>query len=170
MVEKNIKPEQVIEKEDKFKPGEKGFAVFLLLFGLYFFYGSINLYRNDPKPSSYGAVPLFVSAVIIIFSLAVIISDRKKKTETEKMNRKKMIGTTLSYIFPLDVLIIMILMVLYCIGLYVNIGFFIATPIFLWFSMCYLMRKNYLKNIIWTALSMVFILIIFTHIFKVVLP
>lgn len=170
MPEEKIKSEKVSGNEEKFKPGEKGFAVFLLLFGLYFFYGSINLYKNDPKPSSYGAVPLFVSAVIIIFSLAVIISDRNIKSETDGMNINKKFAKTLAYIFPKDVLVIMILMVLYCIGLFVGMGFFVATPIFLWVGMCYLMRKNYLKNMIWTGLSMAFILIIFTHIFKVVLP
>lgn len=170
MAENDVKPEQKIEKEEQFKPGEKGFAVFLLLFGLYFFYGSINLYKNDPKPSSYGAVPLFVSAVIVIFSLAVIISDRNKRTETQGMSNGKKIGATLAYIFPQDVLVIIILMILYCIGLFVNTGFFIATPIFLWVGMCYLMRKNYLKNMIWTGLSMAFILLVFTYIFKVVLP
>ena len=58
----------------------------------------------------------------------------------------------------------------YCIALNLKVGFYIATPVFLWVSMCYLMRKDYVKNILWTALCMAFILVVFRFIFSVMLP
>ena len=157
-------------KDSKFKAGEKGFAVFLLLFGLYFFGESVKLYKMDARPSSFGAVPLFLSGLIIIFSLVIIISDRKKISETKGMSLGEKAWVTLRYILPKDVLVIVIFIVLYCIGLYLGIGFILGTSIFLLGSMTYLMKKNFVKNIFWTACSMIFIVVVFKYIFSVVLP
>ena len=164
--------EKIMEekKEAPFQPGEKGFAVFLLILGAYFFYESIKLYQASPGASSYGAVPLFVSALIIIFSIAIIISDWKKDSLNHGISKGEMVKKTLNYIFTKDVLVIFILIVLYCVALYLDLGFNIATPIFLWCGMSYLMRKNYIKNLLWTALCMAFILLVFSLLFSVVLP
>lgn len=158
------------KKENLYKPGEKGFAVFLLLFGAYFLYESWKLYQQDPGASSYGAVPLFVSALIVIFSLAILLSDQKKKTENHGLSVGETIKKTLSYMFPLDVMVVFVLIVLYCVGMQIGIGFIWVTPVFLWVSMSYLMRKGYIKNVLWTALCMAFILLVFSYLFSVVLP
>lgn len=156
--------------DNKFKPGEKGFAGLLLLFGLYFFYESVKLYKLDPRPSAYGAVPMFVSGLISVFSLAVIISDRNKKSETEGMILNKKIIKTFEYAVPKDVLVILVLIALYCMALYMGFGFIPVTSGFLWLAMCYLMKKSYAKNILWTLCCMVFIIVVFKYLFKVVLP
>ncbi len=158
------------KKENLYKPGEKGFSVFLLLFGCYFLYESWKLYQQEPGASSYGAVPLFVSAMIVIFSLAILISDRKKKTENTGLSFGEAAKKTVGYMFPLDVLVVFILIVLYCVGMQIGIGFVWMTPVFLWISMSYLMKKGYIKNILWTALCMAFILLVFSYLFSVVLP
>jgi len=156
--------------EKNFKPGEKGFAVFLLLFGGYFFQASVKLYLENPKPSSYGAVPLFVSSLIVLFSLAILINDRKKTSETKGLPAGKKILTTLAYIFPKDILIMMGLILAYCTALYQGVGFIVSTSLFLWVGICYLLRKNYVKNVLWTACCMAFILVVFRYLFSVVLP
>ena len=158
------------KKEAPFQPGEKGFAVFLLIVGAYFFYESMKLYQASPGASSYGAVPLFVSALIIIFSIAIIISDWKKDSVNHGLTKGEAIKQTLQDMFPMDVLVIMAFILLYCAGLYLDLGFVVVTPVFLWGSMTYLMRKGLIKNLLWTALCMAFILLVFSLLFSVVLP
>ncbi|MCD8123784.1 MAG: tripartite tricarboxylate transporter TctB family protein [Lachnospiraceae bacterium] len=158
------------KKQAPFKSGEKGFAVFLLLFGLFFLYQSILLYQEYPGASSCASIPLFVSALIVIFSVAIIITDRKAPSENHGLPVGEIVKKTLGYMVPKDVLIMMAFILLYCVALYMGLGFYIATPIFLWGGMSYLMAKDYVKNILWTALCMAFILVVFRLIFSVVLP
>lgn len=157
-------------KDALYKPGEKGFAVFLLLLGAYFVYESLKLYRESPGASSYGAVPLFVSSLIVIFSFLILITDWKKKTENSGRSFGDMVKHTLAYMFPVDVVVIFVLIILYCVALQMGVGFEISTSVFLWVGMSYLMRTGYLKNILWTALCMAFILLVFSFAFSVVLP
>jgi len=158
------------KKENPFQPGEKGFAFFLLIFGGIFFYQSILMYQKEPGASSYAAVPLFVSGLIVIFSIAIIISDWKKASQNHGLSFGGVLKQTMKYMLPTDVLVTFALILLYCAALYLGLGFVYATPVFLWISMSYLMRKNYVKNLLWTGLCMAFILLVFSYMFSVVLP
>ena len=158
------------KKQKPFAPGEKGFAVFLLLFGAFFFWQSLKLYQAKPGIEGPGAMPLFISALIVIFSLCIIISDRKAPSENHGLSLGEQVKKTLGFIFQKDVLVEMLLILAYCVALNLKVGFYIATPVFLWVSMCYLMRKDYVKNLLWTALSTAFILVVFRFIFSVMLP
>lgn len=158
------------KKQAPFVPGEKGFAVFLLLFGAFFLWQSILLYKDHPGADSAGAVPLFVSALIVILSIAIIITDRKAPAVNHGLTAGEQIKNTLGYIFQKDVLVELILILAYCVALNFGLGFYISTPIFLWVSMCYLMRKGYVKNLLWTALCIAFIVVVFRYIFSVMLP
>ena len=158
------------KKQAPFVPGEKGFAVFLLAFGAFFLWQSVVLYGEHPGADSAGAVPMFVSALIVILALAIIITDRKAPSVNKGLAAGEVLKKTLGYMFQKDVLVEMVLILAYCIALNFGLGFYIATPVFLWVSMCYLMRKDYVKNILWTALCMAFIVIVFRFIFSVMLP
>ena len=158
------------KESESFKPGEKGFAVFLLMFGLFFTWQSWKLYQNAPGASSCGSVPLFCSAIITILSLVVIVVDRKKPSENSGKPVGEIVKTAMSYLLPKDVLVMVGLVVIYCITLYMGLGFLIVTPVFLWVSMVYLSRGNYAKNLLWTALCMLFIYLVFKVLFSVVLP
>lgn len=158
------------EKVVKYHPGEKGFAIFLFLFGLFFTYQSFLMYIAKPGASSHAAVPLFVSILIVIFSTLIFIFDFKKDSTNDGIPFSKKIEKTLYYMLPKDVLVIIVLILLYCIALMFNFGFYLITPLFLWAAMSYLMNKNYVKNILWTALNLLFIYIVFSFVFNVVLP
>ncbi|MEG0793361.1 MAG: tripartite tricarboxylate transporter TctB family protein [Lachnospiraceae bacterium] len=163
------------DKRQPYKPGERGFAVVLLSVGIYFLWESLKLYRKAPGAESYGAVPLFVSGLIVAISIGNIISDCYKnrflkQIDDKKITSKQQVKRMLHYTMPKDMVIILLFMVLYCVALFAGMGFLISTPMFLWGSMCYLTGKNYGKNLIWTALSMGFIVIIFDFVFHVVLP
>ena len=167
---KEAKVEEQKKTEAPFVAGEKGFAVFLLLIGLFFTYQSVLLWQRYPGISACAAVPLFVSVLIVIFAVAILIIDRNKDSVNHGKSVGEIVKATFTYIFPRDVLVIMGLVLLYCIGLYLGFGFYVCTPIFLWVGMSYLLHKDYVKNLLWTALCMAFILVIFTYLFSVVLP
>jgi hypothetical protein len=153
------------------RPGEKGFTIFLLILSAFFLYQSILLYRKNPGSSSCAALPLGVSILLTVLSLWNVILNIKKKTPLSgSMTIAKKVRDALVYIFPMDVLVMTGLVVLYCAALRMGLGFYISTPIFLWCSMCYLLRKDYLINLLWTTLCMLFILLVFSLLFSVVLP
>ncbi len=158
------------KKQKPFAPGEKGFAVFLLLFGSFFLWQSWTLYQEHPGADSAGAVPLFVSALVVIFAICIIVSDLKAPSVNQGLGIGEQVKKTLGFIFQSDVLVELLLILAYCVALNFGLGFYIATPLFLWISMCYLMRKDYAKNLLWTALCMAFIVVVFRFIFSVVLP
>lgn len=76
----------------------------------------------------------------------------------------------LRYVLPKEVLVVFLAILVYCALLLAGVSFYIATPLFLYGSMCYLMRKDYLKNIIWTAIVMAFIVVVFRMLFSVIFP
>ena len=158
------------KKPAPFHPGEKGFAVFLMLFGGFFLWRSILLYLAHPGLGDCAALPLFLSALIILFSVCILVVDRKKESETSGKSAGETAQFTARYLFPKEVLAVILLIVVYCASLYFGLGFYIATPAFLYVGMCYLMRKNYLMNILWTALCTGFIAVIFSFVFQVMLP
>lgn len=160
----------VPENEITHQPGEKGFAIFLLLIGLFFTWQSVILYQQAPGASSYGAVPLFCSAAIDILAIAILITDRNKKSMNSGKPLKEAISNMAHHLFRRDIVVMVGLVLLYCVALYMNVGFMIATPIFLWIAMTYLGRGNMVKNLLWTAICMVFIYLVFQILFSVVLP
>lgn len=161
---------KVPEPEITHNSGEKGFAVVLLLIGLFFTLQSYLMFREEPVASAYGAVPLFCSVIITLLALCILITDRKKRSPGTGKPLKEALALAIHHVLRKDVLVILGLILLYCVALYLEIGFMIATPIFLWCGMTWLCRGNYLKNILWTALCMGFIYLVFKVLFSVVLP
>jgi len=162
-------------KEDKpvLEPGEKAFAVVLLLFGLAAFGLSLELWfrMSEPRVSSAAALPLFASGVWVILALVTMLQDFKLSSPLSALkDRGEKIRKGLSFAFPPDVLVILGAVLAYCVLLAVGLSFYIATPLFLYASMCYLTKKDFVKNILWTALVMAFIVVVFRMLFNVVFP
>ena len=67
-------------------------------------------------------------------------------------------------------MIMTVFIIAYCIMLSFGIGFVIASPVFLWVSMTYLSKGRFVKNIFYTMLVMLFIVVVFNLVFKVVFP
>ncbi|MBQ4432448.1 MAG: tripartite tricarboxylate transporter TctB family protein [Synergistaceae bacterium] len=166
----------VVVKEHPLEAGEKVFSFVLMIIGFIALKLSVDLWfsislRRGPRIASAAAVPVFVSALWVIMSLWTVIENFKLTTPLSKV---KGMGTkiikALQYAFPLNVLIMLAAIVAYCVALLEGVSFYIATSVFLYFSMCYLMRKDFVKNILWTAIVMAFIVIVFRVLFSVVFP
>lgn len=166
----------IVIKEHSLEAGEKVFSIILLAFGIIALYLSIELWfkiplRRGPRIASAAAVPVFVSGLWVIMSLWTVIENFKLTTPLSKVQGiTNKIIQAVKYALPLNVLIMLIAIVSYCAALILNVSFYIATPIFLYFSMCYLTRKDYVKNILWTAIVMAFIVVVFRLLFSVVFP
>ncbi|WFA07874.1 tripartite tricarboxylate transporter TctB family protein [Tissierella sp. Yu-01] len=157
--------------EKKRKPGERGFAIILLIVGILALIESMKMFMKEPTSSSFGALPLFLSSVIVIFMIKIILfEDRSTGTGNKKGNFKELINSTLRYIFPKDIIVVFLFLILYCLLLVFGLGFEMSSTIFLIASMTYLMRGQILRNVIYTGLSMTFILVVFKTIFQVILP
>lgn len=178
-------PREPQEEQKPFRSGEKGFAIFWLLFGGFFFYQSVLLYQKHPGLDSCAAIPLFVTGVVVVCSLIILFIDRKAPSESTGKPAGAVLKNTLYTMFPIDVVVTMVLILLYCVALNVGLGFYLSTCIFLWVAMTWFMRKQYrmekvidgkalvkvaLKNVLWTGVCILFILVVFTYLFKVVLP
>lgn len=166
----------IVVKEHSLEAGEKVFSIILLAFGIIALYLSIELWfkiplRRGPRIASAAAVPVFVSGLWVIMSLWTVIENFKLTTPLSKVQGiTNKIIQAVKYALPLNVVIMLIAIVSYCAALVLNVSFYIATPIFLYFSMCYLTRKDYVKNILWTAIVMAFIIVVFRLLFSVVFP
>ena len=158
------------DAQKPYKPGEKGFAAFLLVIGLFFTWQSWKLYSSAPGASSYGAVPLFCSSFIDLMAILILITDRRKQSENSGLPLGLILKNSMKHLFSPDILIMLALVLAYCIALYLGAGFMLAAPVFLWVGMSYLSRGNYLKNLLWTGLCMAFIYLVFRVLFSVVLP
>lgn len=166
-------PAQTEEHKPALAAGEKVFAVVLLLTGLAAFGLALELWSrmNEPKIASAAAMPLFVSGLWVIMALLTVIENFKLDTPLTGMSSlKEKLLAGLRYALPLDVVIMLAGILVYCVLLMIGISFYIATPLFLYGSMCYLMRKDYVKNILWTAIVMAFIVLVFRMLFSVIFP
>lgn len=150
------------------KPGERGFTLSLLAFSCFALYQSILLHQEYPEPSSCAVLPLGLSVALTILSLwNVLLNGRRKAPQP---GAQSAVRAGLSYALPRDAAIMVGLLALYCAALRTGIRFYIATPFFLWGAMTYLLRKDWLRNLVWTALVLLFVWLVFAMLFGVVLP
>ena len=150
--------------------GEKVFTIILCIIGALAFWQAAELWMkmSEPRIASAAALPLFVSGVWTLLSLTIVLENIKKTTPlTGKTQKGKL---AVAYIFPRVVVIMIAAVLAYCIALLLGVSFYIVTPIFLWGTMTYLSKGNYVKNILWTAICMAFIYVVFRLVFSVVLP
>ena len=154
-------------------PGEKAFCIAFFLLGVAAFWQSLDLWLSirPPRAASAGAVPLFVSAAWMILSLVIVIENFRRKTPLSgKKPFTSVLWQGLTYAFPQTVLVMMLASIAYCVALLLGVGFYISTGLFLWGSTCYLTGKNFIKNILWTAITLGFIFIVFDLVFQLLLP
>ncbi len=154
----------------KTKPGEKGFTVILLLAGLFVTMESLKMYREDPQLQGYGTVPLICGVLLSLFSIIILLKNLRTESEIKGMSFKEKTSAVVRHLFIMDVVVMLLLIVAYCLLLYFGIPFVISSPIFLWASMSYLRRTGYVKNILFTAVVMAFVIVVFHVAFGVVLP
>lgn len=173
--EQELQPSDTKEKKENIElvSGEQVFTIILFLTGLFAFILSLNLLAKvkAPKISSAAAVPLFVSFLWMLLSFIMILENIKKKSPLSSLKgTKEKIKAAVEYVMPFTVFIMILFCICYCILMFLGLSFYIATPAFLWGSMCYLKKGSFIKNILWSAIVMAFIIVVFRIVFGVVFP
>ena len=156
--------------EKKTRPGEKVFPVLLLIAGVLITREAWGMYKRSPELSGYGTVPLFCGVMITLLSVVIIITNMFHKSEIAGMPLKDKAVAVVKHLFSLDVLVMLAMIIVYCVLMANGVPFVIASPVFLWAAMTYLERGNYVKNILFTAIVMAFVILVFKVGFHVVLP
>lgn len=158
----------------KTKPGEKGFPVLLLLLGIFITSESWKMYQKAPELQGYGTVPLICGALLTILSLLNILTDLRMTSEIKGLALKDKAVAIVKHLLSPDVLIMALFIIIYCIAMSLGLMFEVASMIFLWGSMMVFHhgegKKSILKNLIYSALVLLFVIVVFHVGFHVVLP
>lgn len=155
------------------RAGEKLFTVILCLAGFLLFGQALQLWLrlSPPRNASAAALPLFVSGLWALLALSIVIENRRRLSPLSALRPwPQKLKAGLHYALPRPVFVMLLLVLVYCILLWLRLSFFVATPLFLYAAMCYFRRGDYLKNLLWTALVMLFIVVIFRFLFGIVFP
>ena len=161
------------EKKPILAPGEKIFTLILFLSGIGAVILAVQLWQkvDGPKSSSAAAVPLFVAVVWAVLAFFMLLDNRKEKSPLDRLKTvSEKVKGGIEYVFPPSVRWIVLFCIIYCVLMYFGLSFYIATALFLWGSMTYLMKGGFLKNLLWTAILIAFAVIVFRMIFGVVFP
>nr|WP_312577842.1 tripartite tricarboxylate transporter TctB family protein [Sedimentibacter sp.] len=154
----------------KLEKGEQPFILILSIFSLVSFIASIKMFMKDTSLSSQGAFPLLISSLLMIMSAIMIWEIRWCPSAFEKnINLFDKVKATFEELFPGKILPVVIMVIVYGIVL-PHIGFIISTFLFLFLSMITLKKGNIKMSLTISAGLVVFILVLFQFIFKVILP
>ena len=157
-------------KTDMTRPGERVFILLLLVLGIYITIESWKMYQDSPTLSGYGTVPLICGVLLSVLSLFALVRAMMMDSVLKGLPAGEQAKQVAQHLFSRDVVITLLLVVAYCASMALGAPFIIATPVFLWVSMTYLRRGDYLKNILYTAIVFAFVYLVFHVGFSVVLP
>lgn len=154
------------------QPGEKGFTIVLLAFCAFLLYRSILLWQQAPGINGPAIVPVLASGLPALLLAISVLTNFWKTTPLSKagLSGKEKYDLVVTYLFSRNVLVTLVAIVAYCVLLNMGISFYIVSSLFLWGLMSFLAKGNYIKNILWTALTMAFIFGVFQVMFSVVMP
>ena len=171
--EQFIPPDERETAEDEKKvlaTGARGFSLFLLAFGVFFLYHSLKLQKKSPGPTGPAVFPIFLSVSLIILVIVDFLKALKKPVKNAGVPLGQKVRETLQYLFPTRSTVFIAISILYYVLLVLGVPFLVASALFLMGTMCYLIRKSVLKNLLYTAVLLGAIYLIFTMVFKITLP
>ena len=154
------------------QPGEKGFTIALLAFCAFLLYRSILLWQQAPGINGPAIVPVLASGLPTLLLAISVVTNFWKTTplSSKELSGKEKYDIAVAYIFSKNVVVTLAAILAYCVLLNMGISFYIVSSLFLWGLMSFLAKGKFIKNIIWTALTMIFIFGVFQIMFSVVMP
>lgn len=152
-----------MKPNDTLRPGERLFALLLVIFAGYAFWESYGISGFSGLTTG-GVMPLLASGTMVLTGV-VILSDTFRKP------RNPEIGITglIEYLFPLRVVLFTLLVAIY-VAVIPSIGFLAASGGLLFVTIWALWRKGPLPALLISLLSIAAIYVLFRVVFQVVLP
>lgn len=143
------------------KPGELGFAILGIVLGILGYYFAMDM--TSETYSSPSVFPKLASTIIIACG-AVSLRKALKRSAPPAGE------TVFGYLLPRDVLVVLIMLVLYCIAL-PRLHFIPSSYAFMVAGMIYLHRgKKIVQSLIYSALALLVLVVVFRYLFLVILP
>lgn len=165
-------PEQQSDNQTTtLNPGEKVFTVVILLICLFFCYRAWLLWQEYPSIDGPAIFPLVCSGLSVPLLLSLVISNIWKSTPVNFCNNMaEKQAMLINYLFCKNVDCAIVAIVIYCVLLQLGTPFYVATFPFLWGMMSFFAKKNYVKNALWSVLTLAFIDVAFRMVFSIILP
>ena len=157
-------------KKRKLIKGELTHVIILSVVSVIALALSIQMFLKKPSLSASGAVPLLVSIIMTVMAVLMLMELRGCESAfTKEDSLAARVKATFAELFPPSVSIILLYVVIYAVLLRF-LGFTISTFLFLGGSMITLNRVHVVKTLLISAGILIGILIVFQHLFQVVLP
>ncbi|SHH31443.1 tripartite tricarboxylate transporter TctB family protein [Marivita hallyeonensis] len=156
-------PNTEMKTPDTLRPGERLFALLLVLFAGYAFWESYRISGLDGLTTG-GVLPMLASAVMLVTGL-VILSETLRKPRADDSG----ISGLVAYLLPLRVVLFTALVAVY-VAVIPVLGFLPASGGLLFIAIWALWRKGPLRSMAISLLSVGVIYLLFRVVFQVVLP
>lgn len=161
-VQEETKDLSVYVPEKIRKPGEIGFALLWIIWGLFAYYFATTMTSDSYSAPS--VFPKLASSVIIGCGIVILV----KAIRREKPSPAD--GSVFTFLLPRDVLVMMIFILIYCAAL-PRLHFIPSSFALLAAGMIYLYRgKKIVQSVIISACTLAVLVAIFRYVFLVILP
>jgi hypothetical protein len=152
-----------MKPNDTLRPGERLFALLLVIFAGYAFWESYGI-SGFRGLTTGGAMPMLASGVMVVTGL-VILSDTFRKPRAADSG----FAGIIAYLFPLRVVLFTFLVAVYVAAI-PSVGFLAASGGLLFVTIWELWRKGAIPALLISLLSIGAIYVLFRVVFQVVLP
>ena len=152
-----------MKPSDTLRPGERLFALLLVIFAGYAFWESYGISGFSGLTTG-GVMPMLASGVMVLTGLA-ILSDTFRKPRAPDSGFAGLIA----YLFPVRVVLFTFLVALY-VAVIPSVGFLAASGGLLFVTIWALWHKGPLPALLISLLSIGAIYVLFRIVFQVVLP
>ena len=143
------------------KPGEICFAFLWIVFGVLGWYFALDI--SSDTYSSPSVFPKIASIIIVVCGFISLMKAIKRAPAPEG-------ETVFQYLLPKDVLVMLLLLLSYCIVL-PHLHFIPSSYLFMVIGMIYLHGgKNIVRSLIYSAIALLLLVLVFRYLFLVVLP
>lgn len=145
------------------RPGELDIGIVLLVFSVCAFWKSYAIEGFSSLTSS-GVFPMLASGVMIISGIFILA-----KTARLPKSQENSETSAIGYLLPAKFVVFVPMMIAFAAAM-PWVGFFPSAAGFIFIAISFLWRKNVIRTIFITLLSVCAIYVIFRLLFKVVLP
>lgn len=143
------------------KPGEIGFALIGIVFGVLGYYFALDM--TSDTYSSPSVFPKLSSLVIIACGLVTLVKTVKRQPPPAG-------ETVAGYLLPRDVVVVLLMLSAYCVAL-PKLHFIPSSYAFMVFGMIYLHRgKQIVQSCVYSAIALAVLVLVFRYLFLVILP
>ena len=153
---------------ERVQAGEKVFDWLLLLFSIGVL---LEAYRIDGglRLNSAGSFPIGLALIMLVSSLAIIISHRRKQRDPTIPNATQEFKVFLHEHFKPHIVVFSLVSMLYLVAI-VWTSFYVSTFIFLAALFIYYRQGKIISSLVIASLAIAVIYVLFTMVFRVYLP